>query len=339
MNMINLLKRIFVKIERFLPIFLKQNIYRFYYYFKLNNNSINFANNSIRKNYKIINYDKSFLKKNYSAKKLSLFDFDKKKITTNVCFFTSFRGRHNLVETNIIESKYLNLNVSWVLVGSTYEDELFLNKMKLKYDQKYNISIFGFITDNEPLGRKWLITSIIAKYYIESNFYIVLGSDDIFSHQNLNILSKYLKHEIQNVDLFYTNYWYITNYENIFELYKCYYNSNNASMPVGSFRIYSQLFCKKINFNLFDEKLNKLLDDKGWDLFLKYGKTSKSIVIENNISFLSIKNFDNNNKDLNLFDDLMNSKNIILEKDKNFQFFLNLKQSLSHETFEKIKTL
>lgn len=114
------------------------------------------------------------------------------------------------------------------------------------------------VVANDPLGRKWQMGVNVARK-LSPNPLIITGSDDVLGPD-------FIKNGLKLLDLGYQfiglRKWICfdpkTKKGYIFE-YKA------PNFPLGGGRIYSEELLIKMRYNLFDLKISKHLDDKGWE--------------------------------------------------------------------------
>ena len=107
---------------------------------------------------------------------------------------------------------------------------------------------------------------------MEPSHIIITGSDDILS---VDFVSKAISN---SCDIYALNHWYITDNTTLW-LFKYL-----AAQPLGGGRCYSRKFLEGIDYKIFDEGRNKLLDDNGW-----IRARGRDIVISNEPDILAVK--------------------------------------------------
>ncbi len=188
----------------------------------------------------------------------------KRKDLVIVCAFT---GRHQILSKIIQNTTYSKSpSISWVLVGSTNEDE----KLILNLSKKYMVN--GCVTSNLPLGAKWQTAIKLAGKLFTSKLFCISGSDDLLSESLVENIIKKNAATKNKYDLYGTYNWSVLD---ISKSNNQFFNSNyiNPIMPLGAGRFYTQKYLKKVNYEIFDGSMNFHLDDRGfYDLLKNKGK-------------------------------------------------------------------
>ena len=212
----------------------------------------------------------------------SFFPAYKKTCSLVIC--CAFTGRHQVLAASIHESfhsKY-GSEVEWVLCGTTKEDSLFIETM-----QKTTNRVSGFTCANNPLGRKWQNCISFASQRYDAQFYAITGSDDIISAGLINYIIEreayYEKNEKEHRPVLYaTTNWLtmVTDQSNFAssQVFQCQILPSDYFQPIGAGRFYKGSFLKRINFQIFDVNLERLLDDLG---YYKVKKLNKPIQLYN----------------------------------------------------------
>lgn len=189
----------------------------------------------------------------------------------NLVIVCGFLGRHELLEIVIKESfhsKYAD-SIRWVLMGSSDEDLEFLKR--IGQDRR----ICGAIVPNHPVGRKWQTGMLIAGEQYDSQLYCINGSDDLLPHGTLDrLIDHHAKHFSDSEEgipgLYCCLDWMVAdvNPQSLYSpaLFHVAYNAETAFQPLGAGRFYSQKFLESVGFTIFDSRLNRLLDDRGFQL-------------------------------------------------------------------------
>ena len=249
----------------------------------------------------------------------------KLKEKNEILMVTAFTAdRIELLEDIILESFESDVQVSWLIVGSSQNDMQFIEKMTLKYPNK----VCGFLEKNNPLGKKWQ-SVIYASEEVEFDLLGITGSDDlVFKETYNNIIKrfKFLNNNNKgnnNIGLFCFNDWYVIAEKNLSNAQ--YYN--NSFQPVGAGRFYTKKFLQKINYELFHVDINKLLDDKGYYQIERNGYYYDLLNTKEDGGFISIKL----GSEINSYKDIINSENIIITDKHNTV----LKKIISIKNYEK----
>lgn len=121
---------------------------------------------------------------------------------------------------------------------------------------------------NNPLGNKWQSG---VKRYSDANPLIITGSDDILGEGFIENACRLVEQGNHFIGL---RQWY---QHKDGKAYKCQYMAKN-NMPLGGGRVYSGEMLKRINYQVFDPKKDKHLDDLGWDNAKKSGL--KCLILE-----------------------------------------------------------
>lgn len=124
------------------------------------------------------------------------------------------------------------------------------------------------VVANDPLGRKWQM-GVNAARKLNPSPLIITGSDDVLGPD-------FIKNGLKLMDL---GYQFVG-----LRKWICYdprakkgyiFEYKAPNFPLGGGRIYSDEILMKMRYNLFDIKLSKHLDDKGWN----EAKASKHIIV------------------------------------------------------------
>jgi hypothetical protein len=239
-----------------------------------------------------------------------------------VTAFTS--DRIDLLEDIILESFESNVQVSWLIVGSSQKDMQFIEKMTSKHPNK----VSGFLEKNNPLGKKWQ-SLIFASEEVEFDLLGITGSDDLIFKETYNQIIKRFKSlnnnskENDSIGLFCFNDWYVIGEKELFNAQ--YYN--NSFQPVGAGRFFTKKFLKNIDYELFDVEINKLLDDKGYYQIERNGYYYDLLNTKEDCGFISIKL----GSELNSYKNIKNSENILVTEVSNTV----IKKNMSIRNFEK----
>lgn len=165
----------------------------------------------------------------------------------------------------------------------TTENISLLNKMQIKphvicvtsanseviHFRKHFPDITIGITENRPLGKKWQagITHLENERTQQYNPLIILGSDDLL---HPDYIKKSLRMIQQGYDLIGLTSWYSYDVARK-KLYLTEYVNKNKDFPIGSGKVYSKRILDKMKYRVFDEKLDRRLDDFGYYSAQKLG--------------------------------------------------------------------
>lgn len=263
-----------------------------------------------------------------------IINFQKNIDILMVSVFT--RDRINILSDIIEESFNAQLNISWLIVGSTDLDLKFIDSLKIKYPNKIN----GFLEKNNPLGKKWQ-SVIFASEGLDYNLLGITGSDDLIFYKTYENVYKRYKNlnknsfGSSNIGLYCFNDWYVLEKNNIIKAQ--YYN--NSFQPVGASRFYTKQFLNHIKFELFDVEIDKLLDDKGFYQIQRNGFYYDLLNTNEDGGFVSIKN----GPAINSYLSIKNSENILVDENKQEHEViicnnLSKKNSLKYLNFSKMHT-
>ena len=151
-------------------------------------------------------------------------------------------NRYEITSYNIQSLLNQSVQPKIILVVSNLEEKFY-------YQRKFQECIL-LISPNHPLGKKWAFGAQHA-YNIKANPLIVLGSDDILGPKAIETYVK-LMAEHHFIGL---KHWYIHHKG------KAYYCEYLAKMPLGGGRSYSFWLLDQMNGQIFDDRINRHLDD------------------------------------------------------------------------------
>jgi hypothetical protein len=228
----------------------------------------------------------------------------------------AFLGRERQLELAIHESQFSNKKIYWFLMGSDVEDEKIINRLSAAYG-----NIFGAVCNNKPIGAKWqACVNFLADVELDYDLLCISGSDDLIAAEGFDYVHGRYKHNLDyqkysGLDkvpaLYCTNGWYIYSkcpgsayYGSVF---KCHYNNEFISQPLGSGRFYTRGFLEKIKYFLFDCSLNKNLDNWGYENLLRSGSEAALFSLAD-VPIVSMKN----ELELNDFESIRKSQNVAL---------------------------
>lgn len=176
----------------------------------------------------------------------------------------AFTGRHDVLHQVILESLGCGTDVRWMLCGSTPEDEEFI---RLVSNQTGIVA--GFTCENETLGRKWQSCMVRAGEVFDAASYGIVGSDDFVSRRLLDHVSATVEVAEMAPDLICTLEWMVWLRQREHPLspniFRCHYAADSAFQPLGAGRFYGRGFLERCDFRIFDSRLNRLLDDRGFE--------------------------------------------------------------------------
>ena len=111
---------------------------------------------------------------------------------------------------------------------------------------------------NEPLGAKWQFAVSEARK-LNPDLLLTCGSDDIL---NPNYLVNAYKILLSGFDFVGVSQWFMEDKKKN-DLWKAWY-IETKQFPVGSGRLYTKKLLDKLNWQIFDVKASRRLDDKGY---------------------------------------------------------------------------
>ena len=243
----------------------------------------------------------------------------------------AFAGRHQLLARIVNDTlSETTLNVRWILAGSTTADEQFIRTMA---DQDSRIT--GFTCANHPLGRKWQTCVHKATNFFDSELYCISGSADIVSKKLLNsIVARHRKtleftNGLEHTPGIYCAMeylvWYTNDRSNLSpNILKCSYEFSAAYQPHGTGRFYTRKFLDSCGDIIFDSRLEKSLDDRGFQRILDQRAPIEYYSLEDG-PLLSIKG---DWIEPASFDAFLNLKSLVLDE-YSFPGYFLLEKSLS----------
>lgn len=154
----------------------------------------------------------------------------------------STHNRRFITDINI---QLLQPQAQVVLVVSNEFEEYY-------YKHRYP-DIVVLFANNSPLGAKWQYAVSHARNLDHTHF-IINGSDDLLSK---DFIEKAIS---ANVDMYGLKSWFITDGDQLFLF------DYMPKQPLGGGRCYSRDFLERIQYQLFDNSKEKLLDDKGFEM-------------------------------------------------------------------------
>ncbi len=185
----------------------------------------------------------------------------------DVVLCCAFTGRHKILLRSILETKASEVGVRWMLCGSTEADREFI-------ELSANLTgiVSGFTCDNDPLGRKWQSCVAMACETFEFALLGIVGSDDIASHRMIDHVVRSHTRAVGTgfaPDLHCTLEWiiHLTQREHPLSpnIFRCHYTTASAFQPLGAGRFYSRAFLDRCKRRIFDSRLSRLLDDRGFE--------------------------------------------------------------------------
>jgi hypothetical protein len=162
---------------------------------------------------------------------------------TNPIVLICTHNRLEITSYNIVSLLNQSVKPKIVLVVSSLEEKIY-------YRKKF-IDVHVIRYANVPLGAKWQY-GVNEAFQMQANPLIILGSDDILSPGYIETCSHLtgLGHDF--IGLYH---WFI-HYKG--RAFHCQYLANQ---PLGGARSYSYDLLKKLDGKLFDDRLNRHLDD------------------------------------------------------------------------------
>ncbi|MBC22597.1 MAG: hypothetical protein CMJ32_01600 [Phycisphaerae bacterium] len=254
----------------------------------------------------------------------------------DVVMCCAFTGRHRLISQIIQESLSTdNVDVRWMLAGSTDEDEMFIRTLA-ESDNR----IAGFTCQNRPLGRKWQTCVHAAVTHYESELYCIIGSDDIISRKLIESVMQRQRISKQSpgieefIPVLYCALewlvWHTNSKSNLSpEIIRCSYQKKTAFQPLGAGRFYTREFLDSCNSRIFDSCLDRLLDDRGFELVLAQGGSVEYYSIEDG-PLVSVKG---EWGQLNSFSNFVTATTLVMDE-YSFEGYSLLQRSLSQQTMD-----
>lgn len=252
--------------------------------------------------------------------------------TCELVICCAFTGRHEILERIIEESFAANEmeGVRWFLAGSTEDDEKFIRAISLRTRR-----VAGMIVENRPLGRKWQTCMKLAHRHFDAGLYAITGSDDMLSHTLVDHVIR--RHRLNRATVsdqrflpaLYASYEWLVLHNNaksnlVPQIIKCSYKNNIAFQPLGAGRFYSGAFMDECDGFVFESQLERLLDDRGYELVKRRDKAVEDITLEDGV-ILSVKG---NWAQMNTLDGFLASKTLVLH-DYSFKGYDVLRKNLS----------
>jgi hypothetical protein len=175
--------------------------------------------------------------------------------------------RHKIMKRCMDSLKKMGLQKKIIYLVSNFNDLRFV----------INNGFFYEVSVNKPLGLKFNnLIKIVKK--IKCKYFMILGSDDIleedYINKSLNLL-KDKKYDVVGTD---TQVIHINK-----DIYKRTYNGH-YNRTFGSGRIYRKKMAEKLNYNFFNENINKNLD-RSVTFKIKKNNLKMGIVDSNIISY------------------------------------------------------
>lgn len=186
-----------------------------------------------------------------------------KKEKTLLVIICAFTKRYEILAQSIKESfnSHYSSDIRWVLCGSTQDDFTFIKTIQHEMGHK----ISGILWNNNPLGEKWQAAVSFAKECYNSELYAITGSDDILSSGLLNSIIKLHLSNKKPPAAYCTRQWTIGCFnqtDGSFPGYiRCTQKQTDYFIPIGAGRFYTDSFLKTVNYKIFDETLERCLDD------------------------------------------------------------------------------
>lgn len=162
-----------------------------------------------------------------------------------------------------LESKF---NITTMVVGSE-------GKKSRELVEKYG---FKYIEHpNLPLGKKFN-AGLLALQGTSVDYVMVMGSDDVISS---SLVEKYLAHMTKGVDVIGILDMYVYYVKNKKLYYWGGYGKIRSGEPIGLARCISRNVLNKLNWKLWDDKLNKSLDFSMWQKIKGYKRQTINLNI------------------------------------------------------------
>jgi hypothetical protein len=126
------------------------------------------------------------------------------------------------------------------------------NKDEARQFYRERVTVIQY--SNQPLGAKWQNGVEIAKI-CGADILIINGSDDILSPEFFTRVNELINEGYHFIGL---KSWYV------YDLKHIHHFQYLAPLPLGGGRVYSREMLEKIDYQIFDTKKDKHLDDLGW---------------------------------------------------------------------------
>lgn len=123
--------------------------------------------------------------------------------------------------------------------------------------------------DNHPLGFKWQCGVLFAET-LKADPLIICGSDDFLASDYVDLVCKYMNMGVEFIGL---TSWYTFDVEKDI-VYHCEYTNFNRNFPIGSGKALSGGLLDRIGWKMFENHLNRKLDD-----FSFYGAKTQGAAI------------------------------------------------------------
>jgi hypothetical protein len=184
----------------------------------------------------------------------------------------AFQGRHAVLE--IVVRELLKVNERWdrrlgvILAASDEADINFAARLR---DDLTDVGIV--MTPNKPVGRKWQRAVDCARIS-DPDYLFITGSDDILSAsfvlKNVQLMER---KELGAIAMAAPRTWLLIDTTAFSSgadarLWLISYKNLHHRMPLGAGRIYSKDILDKVDGQIFDCTLDRLLDDRGFNLVL-----------------------------------------------------------------------
>ena len=248
----------------------------------------------------------------------------------------AFSGRHRVLRRVIEESLAAQAGraVRWMLAGSTTEDHAFIEAMA-----KTTGRVAGFVCENRPLGRKWRHCMILAGRYYDAEIYGITGSDDIISSRLIDhVIGRFRSDSASGLgwnylpSLYAGMEWLVAitddSQASFPQIIRCCYGYDAVFQPLGAGRFYTRPFLREVDFEIFDSRLERLLDDRGYFEVCDRGKLIDYYTIEDG-PIISVKG---NWPQLNKVDDILSAPQLD-PREFSFEGCSLIRNSVSLSTF------
>lgn len=186
----------------------------------------------------------------------------------------AFQGRNEILSVIVREAlkpRKEGLSAGVVLACSNDADVNFANAMRAEHE---DVGIV--MTENKPLGRKWQRAVDCARL-ANPDFVYITGSDDVISSDFISRNVALMKRrEVLHIAMSGPRSWFLFDLvgfragRSIDEsLWQISYHNHFHLMPLGAGRIYSAEFLDSVDWQIFEQSWDKLLDDKGYNLVME----------------------------------------------------------------------
>lgn len=184
------------------------------------------------------------------------------------------------------------------------------------YSEKFD-GVTVILWENRPLGNKWQEGAYRAAKYFNADPLIILGSDDLLGAGYVETICRIMREE--KLDFVGVNQWWIFN-EDTGIMHRMKYA--NTDFPLGGGKAISARMLKAVNYQIFNTKLDRLLDNMSWEVAKKSRLPLRLIQNAHEVG-LNIVSIKGNWETLNSAEAILKSKSCI-----EIERFINGKQKM-----------